>query len=235
MSVENKNYRENLSFPQYYCRIIVIIATTAISSSSSSLSSSLHRAHGASSLEKGWMEVMMGRRCAEKGAITVDDTDHIIATNWLFPAGTAAAAATAQRYKARRVAAPLVPLVLPTAVASTDFQPFSPSNASWTARYVAPNVHLLSFDRVGLETDPTISASRVLIRLHHIFQQGETGDALSRDAQVNMSQLLPQPLKLTDVVELPLNGIGDGVPVNILEGVNLHPLQTRTFEATVGH
>ena len=35
------------------------------------------RGHGATSLRSGEVEVMIGRRVAEVGSITVDDTDHV--------------------------------------------------------------------------------------------------------------------------------------------------------------
>ena len=40
-------------------------------------------AHGAASLQKGWMEVMLGRRVDEKSGIAVNDTDRVTACNWI--------------------------------------------------------------------------------------------------------------------------------------------------------
>ena len=46
--------------------------------------------------------------------------------------------------------------------------------------------------------------------------------------------MLPSPLSLTDAVELPLNGQGIRTPIADLSNIRLDPMQTRTFEVSVG-
>ena len=58
------------------------------------------QAHGATGLQQGWIEVMLGRRCAEDGGISVDDTDHFVQQNWLFPSNTADGAVDGHRVQA---------------------------------------------------------------------------------------------------------------------------------------
>lgn len=42
-----------------------------------------------------------------------------------------------------------------------------------TSAALPPNVHLLSLDRVRVETTAVEESERVLLRLHHIYQTGE--------------------------------------------------------------
>eukprot|EP00937_MAST-01D_sp_MAST-1D-sp2_P006380 g6380.t1 len=187
-------------------------------------------AHGAASLQEGWLEVMLGRRCAEGIGIAVDDTDNVTSTTWLVPGATRAAAAAGHRQLAMRVATPAVPVVAPRGAA-----PAAPAAPRSTPDPLPANVHLLSLDRVALETtSPSAGAARVLLRLRHVFQQGESdGDKLSAPTTVDLRTLLPAPLALRDVVELPLNGVGAAAPIADATPVVLQPLQIRTFEATV--
>ena len=191
------------------------------------------RAHGAASLESGWVEVMMGRRCAEKGGISVDDTDHIIAKNWLFPSDTATGAVDAHRMQALRVATPLVP-VGTSGGAEAALGASEPLLAVGGLRGAAlpPQVHLLTLDRVPLETTTGLPQNRVLLRVQHIFQEGESL-LYSQAVTANVAALLA-PLELADVIEVPLNGVGEGKPAD-LKSVALAPLQIRTFEGTLRH
>ena len=128
------------------------------------------RAHGASSLKVGWLEVMLGRRVNEEaGAIPLDDTDRTVTTSWLLLGQAPAEVATAQRVLATQLSAPLIPLVtLATAHRSTPTTPTPPPARN---RNLLPlNVHLLSLERVGTETTAPDSTQRAILRLQHIFQ-----------------------------------------------------------------
>lgn len=188
------------------------------------------RGHGASSLQKGWVEVMMGRRVAEGGGISVDDTDHITARNYLALGASRSATAQAHRELARQVAAPLVPVILPASAPRAAGTGASPALA---ATALPSNVHLLSLDRAGVETTAGSGASRVLLRIHHMYQNGEADASLTGPAAVDLTTMLPPPLKLSELVELPLNGVGAPAAVPSPEAVTLAALQTRTFEATI--
>ena len=160
----------------------------------------------------------------------MDDTDNVTLTNFLVPGATRSGAARGHRLLAMRMATPVVPTVLPAGFAAGA--PHPPSSP--TAR-LPPNVHLLSLDRVAVETTlPATKAARVVLRLRHVSQAGEAGD-FSNTTTVDLTALLPAPLKLLDVVELPLNGIGAGVAMTPESATTLQfqPLQIRTFEATV--
>lgn len=185
------------------------------------------RAHGASSLKKGWVEVMLGRRVAEGGGISVDDTDHLTQINWLFLGASSANVAERQRLQQNRVAAPLASLVLsPTDAARLiAMQPAPPTGS------LPLNIHLQSLDRVGLEYTPEPEAERTVLRLRHVFQEGE--GPMAEKATVDLSTLLPQGLHIADVVELPLNGVGRGVPIPDTTKLTLNPMQTRTFEVAL--
>ena len=65
------------------------------------------------------------------------------------------------------------------------------------------------------------------------YQAGEH-PTLSLPATVDLATMLPSPLSLTNVVELPLNGQGARTPVADLTRITLQPMQTRTFEVSVG-
>jgi hypothetical protein len=206
---------------------VIRVQASAVGKDARALAVVTDRAHGASSLQSGWVEVMLGRRCAETGSITVDDKDHIDAKNWVFFGADAAATAAAHRQHALRVSTPLVPLVVTGA---------APGPGPDGGAALPASIHLLSLDRVGTETTPVSDGgapNRVLLRLHHIFQEGES--PLSADAMANVTALLPPPLRLTDVVEVPLNGVGEPTPMadSALDAVTLYALQTRTFEATL--
>jgi len=189
------------------------------------------RAHGAASLESGWVEVMMGRRCAEKGGISVDDTDHIIAKNWLFPSHTATGATDGHRMWAVRVATPLIAVGTSGSAeaAPAASEPLLAAGGLGGAA-LPPQVHLLTLDRVPLETTTGVPLNRVLLRVQHIFQKGES-DLYSQAATANVAALLA-PLELADVIEVPLNGVGEGKPADLARVV-LAPLQIRTFEGTL--
>lgn len=122
------------------------------------------QAHGATSLKNGWVEVMMGRRCAEKQGIPVDDTDHIVSTNWLIPGVTPGDVAKQHRLRAMVASAPLIPVIV---VAEGPLRNAGGlrSSASSLPMALPDNVHLLSLDRVGLETSSSGAATRVLLRV----------------------------------------------------------------------
>lgn len=193
------------------------------------------RARGASSLNAGWVEVMIGRRCAEQGGITVDDTDHIISKNWLLPAATPEAAAIAHRKQALRVSTPLVPVVSARAVGGSSSAAGGGAAVARGAVGFPDNVHLLSLDRLGVETTVGVGMNTVIMRVHHIFGAGETSssDGLSADTVVDLTAAMPSDLAIKDVKELPLSGLGNGVSVADPTKIMLHPLETRTFEVTL--
>jgi hypothetical protein len=155
---------------------------------------------------------------------SVNDQDHLTQLNWLFPGSSAAKVAEQQRLQQNRVAAPLAYLELSPADAAALIaaQPAPPSGA------LPPNLHLQSLDRVGLEYTPSSEAGKVLLRIRHVFQDGE--GPLAAPATADLTTLLPQGLQIADVVELPLNGVGEGTPVPDATKLSLTPLQTRTFE-----
>lgn len=130
------------------------------------------RAHGAAGLQRGWAEIMMGRRCAEHQSISVNDTNHIIARNWLFPSAARERAIAQHRRQSMLVSAPLIP-VDTTPHADNGEVPGGHMVQMTPGTPLPPNVHLLSLDRVGVETSPDADHARVLLRLHHVFQLGE--------------------------------------------------------------
>ena len=158
------------------------------------------------------------------------DTDNVTLTTFLVPGVTRLGAAGGHRLLAMRMATPVVPILLPAGFDGDAVHTPTPPIAR-----LPPNVHLLSLDRVAVETTiPTTKAGRVILRLRHVSQVGEAGD-FSSPATVDLTSLLPAPLKLVDIVELPLNGIGVGVEITAEKAatLQLQPLQIRTFEATI--
>ena len=155
---------------------------------------------------------------------SVNDKDHLTQLNWLFPGSSTAKVAEQQRFQQNRVAAPLayLELSLVAATAIVLAQPAPPIGA------LPPNLHLQSLDRVGLEYTPSSEAGRALLRIRHVFQDGE--GPLAAPATADLTTLLPQGLTIANVVELPLNGVGEGSPVSDATKLRLTPLLTRTFE-----
>jgi hypothetical protein len=133
-----------------------------------------------------------------------------------------------QRLQQNRVAAPLATLMLSPVDASAlvASQPAPPTGS------LPLNLHLQSLDRVGLEYTPAAEAAKSLLRIRHVFQEGE--GPMAAPAMADLTTLLPQGLKMSDVVELPLNGVGQGTPVPDTTKMTFLPLQTRTFEVTIG-
>eukprot|EP00041_Stephanoeca_diplocostata_P031399 m.977500 g.977500 ORF g.977500 m.977500 type:complete len:206 (+) comp23953_c1_seq10:127-744(+) len=112
-----------------------------------------------------------GRRCARGNNVPVDDTDHISAKNWLFPGATKAQSAEGHRVKSMSVAAPLVPVEV--SAEQTERYAALLSCIGAASKALPPNVHLLSLDRVRVETTPAADGDNVLLRLHHIYQKDE--------------------------------------------------------------
>jgi len=198
--------------------------------------------HGATSLRHGELEVMLGRRVAEKLPIAVNDTDAVRLHNWLVPSATRSACAEGQRLLQMRVSAPLLPVIWaggtqPSARSSAAPASMPSSNTSTTRLVGLPaNVQLLSLDRLGVETTPislqtAVPGARVLLRLRHIFMLGESA-TMAVQATVDLRTLLPGA-RLTDVAELPLNGVGTQTRWDVATNVLLQPLQIRTFVATI--
>jgi hypothetical protein len=188
------------------------------------------RAHGASGLKPGWMEVMLSRRVAEKGGITVDDTDYTTQRNWLLAGSTAAQVAKLQRLRQVAIEAPLASVTVSNASATgalAAVQPATEANGGFPV-----NLHLMSLDRVSLEYTEAARQGRVLLRIRHIFMEGEH-PTLSTPATADLTALLPRGMSLSNVVELPLNGIGSAVPLNETTQIVVQPLETRTFEVTI--
>jgi hypothetical protein len=115
----------------------------------------------ASSLSQ--VEVMMGRRVAEDGGITVDDTDYIAATNWIIAAASAADAAEQHRTRAMLASAPVVPVITKKLDGISAIRERIVSGTE-----LPPNVHLLSLDRVGVESSSATDQARVLLRVWHM-------------------------------------------------------------------
>lgn len=69
-------------------------------------------------------------------------------------------------------------------------------------------------------------------QVRHSFQPGEH-PTLSAPTKISLITLLPSPFTLTEVMELPLNGVGEAVSVPDLTSISLKPMQTRTFEVTI--
>lgn len=188
-------------------------------------------AHGAAALQEGWVEVMLGRRCAEQEDISVDDTDPVTLKNYIIAGPDRSYVAVEQRKLATRLSAPLV---------ASQVKAGKPGMRAGSAR-VSPGgsapaipdaIHMLSLDRVGVETTDPKRASRVLLRLMNIYQEGE--GAAPGAVKVQLDALLsPAGVEIDDVIELPLNGVGQGEPVDVGTPVAFDPLQIRTFELTI--
>ena len=93
-----------------------------------------------------------------------------------------------------------------------------------------PQVHLLSLDREPLETTQGMAQDRVLLRVHHVFQEGESSQ-YSQSVTFDLAAFLA-PLELENAVEMQLNAIGEPWAAD-LGSVTLAPLQIRTFEGTL--
>eukprot|EP00041_Stephanoeca_diplocostata_P031403 m.977427 g.977427 ORF g.977427 m.977427 type:complete len:225 (+) comp23953_c1_seq4:127-801(+) len=167
-----------------------------------------------------------GRRCARGNNVPVDDTDHISAKNWLFPGATKAQSAEGHRVKSMSVAAPLVPVEV--SAEQTERYAALLSCIGAASKALPPNVHLLSLDRVRVETTPAADGDNVLLRLHHIYQKDEH-PTLSQDTSVDLTTLIPKVLTMTGIKEYPLNGIGNPTEVVDPTDIVLQPLSTRTF------
>ena len=196
-------------------------------------------AHGGSSLRAGWLEVMLGRRCDETDSISVNDTDVVDTTSYLLPAATAEDAAVMHRVHATVLSAPLVPQIHQQAAPQALLSGTTPSLRSSRVLSSKPRtpslprtLHLLSLDRLAGELTPAQPANRVLVRVQHIMQEGEAPAAAP--LHFRLDQLLrPAGIALSDIVELPLNGLGDGVSRDSSDTQVLQPLQILTLAATL--
>jgi len=186
-------------------------------------------AHGASSLQRGWVEVMLGRRCNEDAKVSVNDIDEVTARNWLLPAADGESASKAHRMLAVQLSTPLIPLLQ-----YLDLTRVHAPREHW---HVPANVHLLSLDRVSLETTNSSKIGRVILRVQHIFQEGEISGDLGSKVSMSLRKLLfSAGVHVSEAVELPLNGVGVGEeePVRtVSDPITLDPLQIRTFEVTL--
>ena len=209
-------------------------------------------AHGASSLQRGWIEVMLGRRVAEGQGISVDDTDEVVATNWLIAGTTAADAAIAHRLKATQVSTPLVPIVVGKSTGMVAEAAVIRDDAVTNIREAVQaslppqGVHLLSLDRVGVETTAPDQGGRTILRLMNIFQEGEqqsngrddhqAGSLAASTLTVDLATLLaPAGVALAggEVFEVYLNGLGERRRIDLATSgseISLAPLQIRTFD-----
>lgn len=188
-------------------------------------------AHGAAALEEGWVEIMMGRRCYENGGISVNDTDPVSLGNWLVFGAAAPAAARIQREWAATIATPLIPVIGEPAA-----QPRVP--VAQMPGGLPPGLHLLSLDRVGVETsDPAAEGDHFLMRLANLYQHGEGPHAVTLKIDVG-TVLSATGVCLSSITEVPLNGIsragvGAGQQLDVKDTIDLDPLQIRTFDVTL--
>lgn len=185
------------------------------------------RAHGAASLAAGWLEIMLHRRCHEGDAvIPLNDTSRIRAAFWLYfgPATGAGGPTAAARLAAPQLYTP--PLAL-FASAPADW----PYAGHWSglAQPLPTNVELFSLDRVGIEGTPEAVASRYLLRLHHLFGDGDDAD-LSVPVTVDLTRLFAAPLRPSSITEATLSGNAQVAPPGLSDRVTLYPMQIRTFE-----
>lgn len=130
-----------------------------------------------------------------------------------------------------KIEAPLVPVICTTADINTTPRSSADTVEDNGIEGLPPNVHLLSLDRVGLEYSEPKLAKRVLLRVRHIFQEGESPQ-LSTPVTFDLTDAVPNNVALTAVVRVPLNGIGVGIPLNSTM-VTLRPLETLTFEVSL--
>ena len=204
-------------------------------------------AHGAASLQPGWLEVMLGRRCAEiGGAITVDDTDFYTATNWLLPAADRAGTAEAHRMWAQQIAVPLLPVIIGGGASfAAEETPITIDQVSSLSRGTAPStippqVQLLSLSRAGLDTSPRHNGAQAVLRLQHVFQVNETDSALGKSASFSLEALFAEAgVTVVTAEEVPLSGLApldnsSRRPIKPSAIITLTPLQIRTFLVVLG-
>lgn len=180
-------------------------------------------AHGASSLRQGWLEVMLGRHCAETGGISVRDDDEVSLRNWLVPAASFADMAQTHRRLSASLSTPLTPLVRNGLLPHPRTHRCSSDPVS-----LHPDLHLLSLDRVGVETTTAASSGRVLMRVQNVAQAHAGADPV----KFTIAQVLASSGACAfSVEEVPLNGVGrgDAESVQSTQSFTLYPLQIRSF------
>jgi len=186
-------------------------------------------AHGTASLNKGWLEVMLGRRCDEDDSISVDDTDNITATNWLLPGSSLSVVSVAQRLLAKQLSTPVLPLAV-----ATDTRPMWSAGAETSPNPVPASIHMLSLDRVGVDTTAIAIGQQVLLRLLHVMQAGESTEPLASPVHLTLRDLLaPAGVIIQQANEVLLNGLGEPRQVDLDAVLVFNPLQIRTFVVTL--
>lgn len=111
---------------------------------------------------------MLGRRCAEKQSISVNDTDAVVASNWIILAPSSTSAVIGQRQTSMRMATPVVPVLLSADDSRRVMDAVTPLYHSQKARSaVDPRLFLLSLDSIPVETTSpsAVATQRLLLRI----------------------------------------------------------------------
>lgn len=142
------------------------------------------RAHGAASLARGELEVMLHRRCSgndgKGNGENLDETDHISPSLLLLLSPTADAAADARRLSLLQNFPPTATFSPAASVQAYSARASTRVVSRLLAQPLPPNVHLLSMDqRYG----PT---SETVLRLQHIFEAGDRDEHSHLTAPVTL-------------------------------------------------
>lgn len=191
-------------------------------------------AHGAAALQMGWIEVMLGRRVDEKSGISVNDTDRVTANNWMIVSNSSSEVARIHRELASSIKTPLIPIMFPTSSAMQQNDEDGGKMKDLKIASKIPNsIHLLSLDRVGVETTIHEKSNNVLLRVANVYQKNEGPHAT--DVSFELSDLLlTSGICISESVEVPLNGVAvNARKIAANEMITLSPLQIRTFDVVL--
>jgi hypothetical protein len=159
------------------------------------------RAHGATSLAAGELEVMMHRRCdSNDGKGNPEDmnpTDHISVSMLLLLDDVQGALSNLRRLSLLQNFPPTA-VFAPTASAAAYTAVSKTSASLLLAQELPPNVHLLSLDQRYGEHNATV------LRLQHVFEAGDH-PILSLPATVDLDQVLNLNFRLESVIEMSLS------------------------------
>ena len=101
------------------------------------------------------------------------------------------------------------------------------------ASKIPNSIHLLSLDRVGVETTIHEKSNNVLLRVANVYQKNEGPHAT--DVSFELSDLLlTSGICIIESVEVPLNGVAvNARKIAANEMITLTPLQIRTFDVVL--
>lgn len=159
------------------------------------------RAHGAASLAKGELEVMLHRRCDSndnKGnGENLDETDHISASTMLLLDPRAEAMDKVRRLSLQQNFPPTAIFAPAESVASYKAHAAT-SSSRLLEKALPPNVHLLSLDqRYG-------SGNATVLRLQHVYEASDQSN-LSAPVSVDLGEYLDLDVRLESMVEMSLS------------------------------